>query len=408
MKKTFLAFLILALLFVAGIAIVIFKDDAPPDVSHLNARILPPSQGDAPLSPLAEDSPFMSMPIILPEGIRDIQISSELMSAIKRKSSHNALARKVLTDNTAILNAIEAALEIEIWESESQWPPFTRITDAALLKLLQGVVEEADAAPDLGIMRDLEAAAIFAHLDERPGGIIEQTLSAPGRGIALRISSFPSRVARVTDAEILAVAVKKLRTIRMSPHRMSETLKRDFQKHRLVLNKPRSDLIQAWKAMGHGWKANLFKVNRTTSELASYYTKALNPILPSRDRKNLTVPEITGLPSNYSGHAYVEIVIAAVKKQMDDWIHYHVQHEALIAFVAVRHFEVVEGARPATLQDLVPRYLDSVPVDAYDGELLRYNAEKGWVYSVGKDFVDNGGDPEPGQFLSPSDPTFFF
>jgi len=39
----------------------------------------------------------------------------------------------------------------------------------------------------------------------------------------------------------------------------------------------------------------------------------------------------------------------------------------------------------------VPAYLDGVPVDSFDGEPFRYSAEKGLVYSVGKNLTDEGG-----------------
>jgi hypothetical protein len=48
---------------------------------------------------------------------------------------------------------------------------------------------------------------------------------------------------------------------------------------------------------------------------------------------------------------------------------------------------------PATLQELVPAYLDAVPADPFDGRPIRYNRlPKGYlIYSVGEDGVDNGG-----------------
>ncbi len=61
--------------------------------------------------------------------------------------------------------------------------------------------------------------------------------------------------------------------------------------------------------------------------------------------------------------------------------------------VGIAWYETEKGAWPATLQDLVPRYLAAVPPCPYTGTPLRY--QDGRVWSVGADGVDNGGQPEP-------------
>jgi hypothetical protein len=59
--------------------------------------------------------------------------------------------------------------------------------------------------------------------------------------------------------------------------------------------------------------------------------------------------------------------------------------------VACNRFEREKGQWPERLQDLVPEFLEAVPVDPFDGELFRYSAEKGIVYSVGENCTDEGG-----------------
>ena len=46
---------------------------------------------------------------------------------------------------------------------------------------------------------------------------------------------------------------------------------------------------------------------------------------------------------------------------------------------------------PATLDELVPEFLDGLPVDAFNGEPLGYDAARGLLWSVGVDGVDSGG-----------------
>ena len=65
--------------------------------------------------------------------------------------------------------------------------------------------------------------------------------------------------------------------------------------------------------------------------------------------------------------------------------------------LAVMRYRLAAGRLPDALTDLVPIYLDTVPVDPYDGKDLRY--EKlgvGFVvYSIGQDMRDDGGTENP-------------
>jgi len=66
--------------------------------------------------------------------------------------------------------------------------------------------------------------------------------------------------------------------------------------------------------------------------------------------------------------------------------------------LAVRRFQAAQGRMPTALEELVPEYLDTVPVDPFDGQPLRYVRRDGSgfaVYSVGPDGRDNGGDERP-------------
>jgi len=63
------------------------------------------------------------------------------------------------------------------------------------------------------------------------------------------------------------------------------------------------------------------------------------------------------------------------------------------AALAVQRYRLAEGKLPESLGQLVPKYLDSVPTDPFDGRPLRYRlTDPGFVvYSVWWDGQDNGG-----------------
>ncbi len=56
-----------------------------------------------------------------------------------------------------------------------------------------------------------------------------------------------------------------------------------------------------------------------------------------------------------------------------------------IAALACKSYRARHGKLPDSLDELVPEFLDEVPLDPYDGEKLRWNAEKGYFWTKGRD-----------------------
>ena len=65
--------------------------------------------------------------------------------------------------------------------------------------------------------------------------------------------------------------------------------------------------------------------------------------------------------------------------------------------LAIERYRLADGKLPDALADLVPAYLDVVPMDPFDGNELRYRKlDPGFmVYSIGEDLSDDGGKEKP-------------
>ena len=61
--------------------------------------------------------------------------------------------------------------------------------------------------------------------------------------------------------------------------------------------------------------------------------------------------------------------------------------------LGIERYRLAKGSLPKVLDDLVPQYIDKVPIDPFDGKPLRYKlTEPGYiVYSIGADGTDEGG-----------------
>lgn len=69
----------------------------------------------------------------------------------------------------------------------------------------------------------------------------------------------------------------------------------------------------------------------------------------------------------------------------------HAYVAGLKAIVAARLYRLDKHQWPPHFEALVPEYLNSLPIDPFDGSVLKYSKENQWFYSVGKNFLDDGG-----------------
>jgi hypothetical protein len=73
------------------------------------------------------------------------------------------------------------------------------------------------------------------------------------------------------------------------------------------------------------------------------------------------------------------------------------QLRAAQAALAAERFRLDNHRRPQSLGDLVPRYLESIPLDPFDERPLRYriDPDRIIIYSIAANLADDGGDVEP-------------
>jgi hypothetical protein len=111
-------------------------------------------------------------------------------------------------------------------------------------------------------------------------------------------------------------------------------------------------------------------------------------------------PVSPGLAALLAPNALGQLVVDDIRSQGFDQIQLKrcqfETHVSLVeALIAAKAYSDVRGALPQRLEDLVPRYLDALPLDRYDGAPLRYARGVPAVYSVGDDFIDAGAGAPP-------------
>ncbi len=103
--------------------------------------------------------------------------------------------------------------------------------------------------------------------------------------------------------------------------------------------------------------------------------------------------DISNLPFWF---AMTQILIPAVEQIGMMEVRVIGQMDCARAALGVERFRMAEKRLPETLEELVPKFIEAVPIDPFDGKPLRYKRlEKGYmIYTIGEDGEDNGGAPK--------------
>ncbi len=98
----------------------------------------------------------------------------------------------------------------------------------------------------------------------------------------------------------------------------------------------------------------------------------------------------------------VELLIPYMSGIFDKAARFHALQRLTQVAIALRLYRHENGRYPETLQELVPKYLPSVPVDPFDGKPLRYKRLKSGfkIWSIGQDFKDDGGVEQKPRLIS--------
>ena len=94
---------------------------------------------------------------------------------------------------------------------------------------------------------------------------------------------------------------------------------------------------------------------------------------------------------NVVGKILLATTFPAIKSVVESRCRMECDRAGLRLLIACQRYERRNGKLPLKLSDLVPEFIEAVPKDPFDGQPLRYSAERRIVWSVGKNLKDDGG-----------------
>jgi hypothetical protein len=123
----------------------------------------------------------------------------------------------------------------------------------------------------------------------------------------------------------------------------------------------------------------------------------------------VATPEDSRFKLIFTENAIGKILFKVISESSNDLATIKCEGDLIVAstqtLFAIKAYQKVNNNYPTSLNELVPGYLPSVPIDPFDGKSLKYSVSKKIIYSVGRDSQDSGGSTG-GEWKDQPDPTF--
>jgi hypothetical protein len=156
----------------------------------------------------------------------------------------------------------------------------------------------------------------------------------------------------------------------------------------------------------HGLPSFMFQPNKTKYLSANHFRILINnaslpyskmkPIDLSKNELNIEGKSTLSLMMNGNvlGKILGGLVLPNLSGILENKCKVECSAAATRLILACKAYKIRMNELPDSLESLVPKYINSIPLDPYDGQPFKYSKSKAIVYSVGKDLKDSGGSTE--------------
>jgi hypothetical protein len=292
-------------------------------------------------------------------------------------------------------------------------PHLAALRQAARLFQLQALMKAEEGKPDEAAAATADSFATARALRNEPIHI-SQLVRIAADNISIvtlervlsrtpltdkQLTELSSRIAAEDDPEPFLRGIVGERCIGESLF-----LSGDWQKGGVISNDPKVSSVFAvfYRVSGMEAQDHLMYL-KLMSEMVSVGAGAVKDMRErpvAMDKKIMEVPKSMMI---------TRMFVPAFTRAYEEQLKLFARLRAARAGIAVERFRVANGRLPESLDELAPKWLDSVPTDPFDDKPIRYKKLiKGFVtYSVGPDLKDNGGKERgPKNYNAPFDITF--
>lgn len=419
MKKVILS-VISVIIFVKAVIIFLpvlfslFAKDIPPiDDSDLQLKFVSVSASDNAYFDLIK----LESIVYKPEAK-----SSLILNMIRGKSWDNLLAEEIVSRNSKAYEYFAAAARKPKFQdpafsdpskisAEAKLPPMASWRKMALLSAIRALYLARQGRDAEAIDEALNSVKIGQKIQDSQAPLIEYMVATDMKGVGLEAMQKIVLQSKLYPAKLIRY-VNELNQFYKNEDGLVTSLKGEYQ-----IQSKSVDLLAKGIANGQrdlteisavlkGYPIDYpklgrffyFQPNKTKAMFAENARRGIKDAnKPCGKVKADGVPKLAPsmpwffITENAIGKILHDIVVVGlgsvkIRKCEDDLL-----VAATQAIFAIKAYHNDNNNYPTSLNELVPRYLSSVPFDPFDGKPLRYSREKKILYSVGQEMKDHGG-----------------
>lgn len=281
-------------------------------------------------------------------------------------------------------------------------PNLRLIIDLTVLRARQLLIENDTSAATTMVCDALHAARIIF---KSRGDLLTYLFAFSAQNVALETAYEVISHPRTTSADCQQL-LDELSRSRPSHEDFTQLIAADFRMKQLVIQglEHPQNLSKVWKLKRSeiiGYRLPfLFKPNQSLNYVIPRYLYYVSVIdLPLEEKRSGFDAAFSGIPdlcelhgewlNSYGKRLAHDILAPSLGGVLDSRLRQLTSCSLAEALAALRYYYIAtSGQLPASLTELVPHYLPSVPMDYLDGRPLKYSREKKALWSVGENRFD--------------------
>jgi hypothetical protein len=333
---------------------------------------------------------------------------------------------KILSDNKDFMAGVERAFDLPQFKDDQEPSPETliphigQLRSYTSLRLLEARVLFMSGEEGKALARLSDLAAELEVFSQSGGGLIGLlsaiamngmltyelwVYQAHGDFIAVELKDFANSY-DIRDSFTSAVELAMSQEFQFVTNVIDEISENGANAYISYTAEPPSKLSILWQRVV--LFVGLRKIQTLNQVFQAYSEISEQSRFPVVDRNYTYADEIESRLSqsnwgslmnrNPYGRVLLAILYPAVRAVLEKVEMAKVSSSATQLSYYLHAYYLEQAELPNSLEVLIPDYIDKIPIDPFDGKPMRYSKERKIVYSVGKDFTDQGGSDLPFTF----------